>query len=214
MDDRPVIHLHPLHPVHCQTQRRNAHEYHHAPIERRQLHWRRVGPEGPEENEQGVRQADDVNRDTEAAQAPASRGQELRVVEAAVEDAADGREIREHQGDDLKGDDGVEGDGGAKVDEGEESGDQAGEGDGVGGDLLHRVHVGDPLGEREAFVAGKGEGLTGGRGVERDVTRDDEDQEEDCEGVDAARGHRVTEDVEEGIGGGIGDGVVDGLDAE
>ena len=126
LDDRPVVHLHPLHPVHDQAQQRDAHKDHHAPIERLQIHRRRIGPKRPEEDEQHVRQADEVDRDPEAAQAPASRGQELRVVEATVENAADGREVCKHEGDDLQGDDGVEGDGGAKVDEGEEGGDQAG----------------------------------------------------------------------------------------
>ena len=72
----------------------------------------------------------------------------------------------------------------------------------------------NPLGEREALIAGESEGLTGGRCVEGDVACDDEDQEKDRQGVDAARGYRITEHVEEGVGGGIGDGVVDGLDAE
>lgn len=52
-------------------------------------------------------------------------------LEAAVEDEADGEEVGTEETADDEGDDGVEGGGGADVDEGEKEGDYYSEGEGV-----------------------------------------------------------------------------------
>jgi hypothetical protein len=53
--------------------------------------------------------------------------------DAPVEHAGDGGGVGKYQRNELEGDDGVEGDGGADVDQCEQTRDDAGEGDGVGG---------------------------------------------------------------------------------
>lgn len=81
--------------------------------------------------------------------------------DAAVEDAAHGDAVGEHDGDDLDRDDGVEGRGGADVDEGEKTGDGAGQDDCVYRELLAGVHVGNPFGEGKTVVSCECEGLAG-----------------------------------------------------
>ena len=76
------------------------------------------------------------------------------------------------------------------------------------------MDVADPLGEGEAVVARKGEGLARGGGVEGDVARDDEDEDHDGQRVDAAGGDGVLEDVNEGEAGRIVEGGLDRGDTE
>ena len=76
------------------------------------------------------------------------------------------------------------------------------------------VHAGDPLGEGEAVVAGKGESLAGGGCVEGDVADDYEDQDDGGQRVDAWGGDGASKDVDEGVAGGIGEGVADRRDTE
>ena len=64
---------------------------------------------------------------------------------APVQNAADGAAVRHHDRDDLQGDDGVERNGRADVDERDEAREDACEGDGVGGDLHLGMDVPDPL---------------------------------------------------------------------
>jgi len=185
-----------------------------APVEGGGVHRGPVGPQGPEKGKGDIDDAEHVDRHAPAAQAPAGRGQELGLEEAAVEDAADGDGVGGHERGDLQGDDGVEGDGGADVDEGEQTGEEAGEGDGVGGDVQPRVDAADPAGEREALVAREGEGLARRGRVEGDVAGDDEDEDHDGQRVDAAGRDGLLEDVDEGEAGRVADGVGDGRQAE
>lgn len=77
------------------------------------------------------------------------------MEDAAVEHAADGDLVGDHEGDEVEGDDGVEGGIAAEVDEGEDDGEESSGGDGVGGDFEFGVDVGDPFAEGEAVVAGE-----------------------------------------------------------
>lgn len=163
--DRATIHLAALNDVHEQGKDEDTDEQDDAPVEGIQSDGKRVGPEGPEEGEEDIDQADDVDGDAPFAETPARRGDELWVGDAAVENAADGHGVGQHESADLEGDDGVESGGGAEVDEGEEHGDDAAEDNGVGWDVSLRVHVADPVGEGKAVVTSKGKGLTSGRGI-------------------------------------------------
>ena len=169
----------PLHDVRNRSQDHDAHEDDDTPVERRGVHGRAVGPQRPEKGKDGVADAEHVHRHPPAAEAPACRGQELWLENAAVEDTADRHGVGGHERGDLEGDDGVEGHGGADVDEGEEAGEDAGERDGVCGDVHGRVHPADPLGKGQPVVTGKGKGLARGGGVEGDVRRNDQDQDHD-----------------------------------
>ena len=208
------IHLPPLHDVHDSSQEHDTDKDDDAPVERRDVHRGSIRPQRPEEGKNHVTDPGDVGGDTPAAEAPACRRQEFWLEDPAVEDAADGDGVGRHERGDLEGDDGVEGDGGADVDEREQIRDDAGERDGVGGDVESRVHVADTAREGQALVAGKGEGLERGGGVEGDVARNHQNEDHDGEGVDAAGGDGLLEDVDEGEAGGVVDGVFDRGEAE
>jgi len=169
----------PFHKVRNDSRNHDADEDDDTPVERRGVHGRAVGPQRPEEGKDGVADPEDVHRHPPAAEAPACRGQELWLEKAAVEDTADRDGVGGHERGDLEGDDGVEGDRGADVDEREEAGEGAGKRDGVCGDVHGRVHLADPPGKGQTVVTGKGEGLAGGGGVEGDVRRNDQDQDHD-----------------------------------
>ena len=77
------------------------------------------------------------------------------MCEAAIEHAGDGRHVCHHEGDEVEGNDGVECDVRAEVDEGQDEGEEAGEGYGVGRDFERGVDACDPVGEGEAAVAGE-----------------------------------------------------------
>ena len=171
-------------------------------------------PEGPEERKQRIRQPYHIDPNPIPTQTPATGEQQLRGAKTPVENAADGHDVREHQRHELEGDDSIERNGGADVDEREERGDDARESDGIDGDRLRGMDSRDPVREREAIVTGKGEGLPGGRDVKGDVACDDDDEDEDGKAIDAAGGHDGLEDVDEGEGGGLGEGGVDGVDGE
>ena len=76
------------------------------------------------------------------------------------------------------------------------------------------MDVADPTGEGEPLIAGEGEGLAGRRCIERDVARDNQYQNHDGQGVDAAGGDGLLEDVDEGEAGGVVDSILDRWQAE
>ena len=151
-----------LEEVHEQTDDGDADEDDDGPVEAVDGDGVRVGPEGPEKGEGDVEQTRGVDGDTPFAQAPACRGKQLRVVDAAVEDAADGDGVGEHDGDGLQRGDGVKGGFGPEVDQRHQAHDDTRQHDGVGGDLALGVDLADPVGEGETPVAGEGPGLTRG----------------------------------------------------
>lgn len=179
----------------------DAEEHDEGPVEGGAVDGCVVGPKGPEEGKGDVQEPDDVDGDAEAAEGPARGRQELRVVDAAVEDAADGDAVREHEGHDLQRDDGVERHVGPDVDEREQSADQARQQHRVGRDLPRRVHGRDPARKGQAAVASKRERLTGRRRVERHVAGHHQHQHHDGQRVHPARRHRLVEDVNEGKAG-------------
>ena len=75
---------------------------------------------------------------------------------------------------------------------------------------------GDPSGEWEAAVAGEGEGLAGGGGVEADVASEGEDDQDCGDGfyTSGAVGESLFQHVDEGVAGGIVESVVDAGDSE
>ena len=196
------------------AQHGDADEHDDGPVEVLQVDGGDVGPKGPEEGKGDVGEADDVDGDAKAAEAPAGGREQVRVVEAAVEHARDGDGVGEHEGDNLQADDGVEGHVGADVDAGQQGADEAREQHGVGGDLTGGVHGGDPGGEGQAVVAREGEGLARGRRVEGHVAGHDEDQHHDRKRVDAARRDGLLEHVDEREAARVVDGVVHRRDRE
>lgn len=138
---RPHIRLPSLQQISSRAGNDQDRKHEDSPIEILQGDRGGAGPEAPEKDKDGVDQTDAVDGDAEAAEAPSGFGEEFRVLDAAVEDAGDGDDVREHEGGELKGDDGVEGGGGADVDEGEDYGHSRGDGYGVGGDVEFGVNL-------------------------------------------------------------------------
>ena len=97
-------------------------------VDRGDLH--AVWPETPEEGPDGVDKGDDVDGEAPSAQRPTRVGQWL-VTQAFEGHAADGNDVRGHEGDGAEGEEGVEGDGAADINEGEDHGVAAGEDYGV-----------------------------------------------------------------------------------
>ena len=82
-------------------------EHDARPVEALHGHADLVRPERPEECVGGVQKRTGVDGDSPLAQAPLAFGQECWVVDAAVQDAADGDHVCEHEADKVEGDDGV-----------------------------------------------------------------------------------------------------------
>lgn len=68
------------------------------------------------------------------------------MPEALEEEAADGDEVGAEEGDEVEGDDDVEGDGAAELDQAEDEGEEGGGEDGVEGDVLVVVDLGTEIG--------------------------------------------------------------------
>lgn len=195
----------------------DADEHDDTPVEAQNIGRRSLRPEAPEEGKGRVEEGEGVDGDAPPAERPAAVWQELRVVDAAVEDAADGRHVGDHEGDEVERDDGVEGGVGADVDEGEQDGEHAGHGDRVDGDLELGVHGGDPVAVGEAVVAGKGPRLARRRQVVGEGAGVDEDDDNGREHVEGGRAEGLREDVHVGVARsvvGVVDGALDVDDAE
>lgn len=72
--DGPMIHFPSLHHVHYQARQPDCDENQDAPIEGFCSDWGGIGPETPEKHKYGVKQATDVDWDTEATKAPPGLG--------------------------------------------------------------------------------------------------------------------------------------------
>ena len=108
------------------------------------------------------------------------------MLDPPVEHTADRNSVGEHQRHDLEGDNRVERHRRTDVDQRQQTCDDASQSDRIRGDMHRGMHMGDPAVEGEAFIASKGPCLAAGRCVIVDVCGDDEDEDHDCEDVDAA----------------------------
>lgn len=110
------------------------------------------------------------------------------MVYSPVKYATDGDHIRDHQGDEVEGNDGVEGDVGTKVDKAQDEGEGAGHDDSVGGDFEGRMDVRDPAGDGKTLVSSEGPGLSRGGQVVGEGPSEDQDDYDRGEGVDGGEG--------------------------
>ena len=94
----------------------NTHEQHARPVEVLRRHRRAVGPEAPEKGPARVAERDAVDRHAPAAKGPLCVREGLFLV-ALVRDAANRDDVSAHEGGGREGEHGVEGDGGANIDE-------------------------------------------------------------------------------------------------
>lgn len=189
-------------------------EHDQGPIKRFSVHWRFVGPKGPEESEGDIGDSDHVNGYAEPAETPARGREELRVVDTTVQYAAHGDAVSEHEGDNLERDDSVKCHVGPNIDEREQGADQTREQHRVGRDLPGWVHGRDPARKGQAVIARKGKRLTRGRRVERHVAGHHEHEHHDGECVDPARRHGLVEDVNKREAGLVVEGVLNRWDRE
>ena len=146
-----------------------------------------------------VGQSTDVDGHTPPTQAPPGARQELRVADPTQKHAPNRGHVGEHEGNEVEGDDGIEGDVGANVDERKQAGADAGEDNGPDRQLPFGVHVGEKLAEGQTVVAGKGPGLPRSGNVVRDGTGKDHEQRNDAEHVDTGKGGGVLVDPEDRI---------------
>jgi hypothetical protein len=165
---RRDISLPALHGIHHHRNNTHPHEHKNPPIKIRHVRRRRVRPETPKKGKRAVQQRPEINRAAHPpAHPPACLGERVFAGEdPAVEHAADGDDVRGHQGDEEEGDDGVEGGVAEDVDEREEAREDAAEGYGVHGDQQPGMHGAEMGGEGEAVVAREGEELSGSGGCE------------------------------------------------
>ena len=101
-------------------------------VDRGDLH--AVWPKTPEERPNRVDEGGYVDREAPPAQRPARIGQWL-VTQAFEGHTADGDDVGCHESDGAEGEEGVEGDAAANVDQGHDDGEGAGEHDAVCGDV-------------------------------------------------------------------------------
>lgn len=108
--------------IHRHAEHGDGDEDQNAPVERLQRDRGRAGPETPEKRKDGVCEAARVHDDAEATEAPASFGKKLRMQQTSEQHTPNRGGVGEHQRRELERYDGVEGGGGADVDQGEGDG--------------------------------------------------------------------------------------------
>lgn len=145
-NDRALVDLLGAKHVVNSTEEQDGNKHDTSPVESGCVCGRVIRPEAPEERVRRIQDSNRINGHAPPAQTPACRRQQLRVVDAAVEDAADGRHVRDHQRNDVERDDGVESGVGTDVDEREKYGEGACDQDCVGGDFEFGIDFGDPVG--------------------------------------------------------------------
>ena len=152
IDLRPRIVLPPIHPPLHRTDNQNDPERHDAIVHVVRRH-RQLGREEEQyRGDEHVGDADQVDR-------PAYQRRELEpaifwqavAAAQAVDQGRDG--VGDAECDDRRGDDGVEGGGGAEEDAAENYHQASCEVEGVKGEVEARVHAGEEAGEGEAAVA-------------------------------------------------------------
>lgn len=136
------------------------------------------------------------------------------MSDASIQNARNGNRVRGHQSDHLDRDDGVEGRGGPNVDERKEHGDDAGQDNGVLWDLALGIDVPDPSRKGKALVSRESKGLTSGGGIERNVRRNDKNEDNDCERIDSGGRNGRFEDVKKRELGRIVQCLIDVIDGE
>ena len=105
-----------MHRIQPATEAHQPDKQHARPIEVDSRDVHAVGPGTPEEGPAGIHKSGDIDRQAPAAERPARVGQRL-FTEALERDTTHRDEVGRHQGDGGEGQDGVEGDGAADVDE-------------------------------------------------------------------------------------------------
>jgi hypothetical protein len=105
--DWPFVHMASSQDVICHAYHGSGDEHDTRPVEALDSHADLIRPERPEECERGVEQCTSVDCDSPSAQAPLTFGQECRVVDAAIQNAADRDHVCPHKTDKVEGDDGV-----------------------------------------------------------------------------------------------------------
>ena len=136
------------------------------------------------------------------------------MCNAAVENAANGNAVGHHECADLKGDDGVESRCRAEVDQGKKAGDNTTQGNCIRWDILLWVHMSDPLGEWEAVVTSESKCLTSCGCVPGNVGRNDENENHDCEAVDACCVDGRAENINKRVSRGIVNCIIDACNRE
>lgn len=109
------IHLSPLHHVISRRPQKDSPKHGNIPVHRVRLHRRRRREEAKHKKRQEKRQGDDIDGYPRTAQGPARWWQRF-TAQALGEDAAYGEDVGAEESGDGEGDDGVKGDGGAKID--------------------------------------------------------------------------------------------------
>ena len=110
------------------------------PVGRRQVDRDGDGEAAKDKDEGGVKEGEHVDREAEAAEAPAGRRKFL-ALEAAEQDAADGDHVGGEEAEEGERDDDVEGEGRTEIDEAEDASEDRGQVDGVEGDVELPVHL-------------------------------------------------------------------------
>lgn len=204
----------PFEPVIHDRENSEDPEHYQGPIERCNIYWASIRPKTPEKRMRRIGQTGDIDGHTPSTQAPPGARKQLRMADPTQEYAADRGHVGEHKGNKVEGDDSVEGDVGADVDERKQAGADAGEDNGADGELPFGVHVGKKLAERQAVVAGKRPCLTRRGDVERDGTGKDHDQSDDGKNIRAGKGGGIVKDPEDWIARRVSQGGVQVRDAE
>jgi hypothetical protein len=86
-----------------QRENSGADKHDDSPVEGREIDWRALGPETPEESMERVEKTGGVDRDAPAAKGPLAGWEQLGMLDAPVEDGADGDDVRDHEGYDVEG---------------------------------------------------------------------------------------------------------------
>lgn len=181
-----------------------AEQHREPPHQTRPIHalgrdFRLPWPEREEKPNDRIHKPHDIGQRAPPPHAP---GPEARgfLEEALAEHEGDGDHVGSEHAGDAEGDDGVEGGAGTDVDESEEEADGHRDADRVQGQRAARFDFGEPVGTRQAVVAGEGPGHAGGGGDEADGGEIDEGEDDAGHCGGAAGGVcGLQEDFHEGV---------------
>ena len=104
-----------------------------------------------DDDEAGVEERKGVDGERKTPQTPACRRKVL-ALDALEQDTADRHHVGRHEGEQGEGDDDVEGEGGAEVDETEDCGTDGGKVHGVEGDFVFEVHLLKGCGDEQCTI--------------------------------------------------------------
>lgn len=170
-----LVHMPPFEPVIHDRENSEEPEHYQGLIERCNIHWASIRPKTPEKRMRWVSQISDIDEHSSSTQTSLGVRQQLQMVNSTQEHTADWDHVNEHKRSEVEGDDSVESDVEADVDECKQADADTRKDNDVNEKLSFEVHVSEELAEWQTVIADKWSGLMQCKDVERDSINKEHD---------------------------------------